>query len=64
MTLYWNHKPVFPVCNPQKECDNHFVFILSALDRPEETCSPPPQQVESKNITEEDLEDWLDSMIS
>lgn len=36
----------------------------NALDRPEETCSPPPQQVESKNITEEDLEDWLDSMIS
>ncbi|XP_066492509.1 cell death regulator Aven isoform X2 [Tiliqua scincoides] len=36
-----------------------------ALDKTEEKCSSPPlQQVASKTITEEDLEDWLDSMIS
>lgn len=39
--------------------------VLSDLDRTEEKCpASQQQQVSSKNVTEEDLEDWLDSMIS
>ncbi|KAJ6667336.1 hypothetical protein lerEdw1_017314 [Lerista edwardsae] len=39
--------------------------VLSELDRTEEKCSASQkQQVSHKNVTEEDLEDWLDSMIS
>ncbi|KAM6255509.1 cell death regulator Aven isoform 1-T1 [Spheniscus humboldti] len=35
------------------------------LDMPEEkSTASPPQQSTSKNVTEEELEDWLDSMIS
>ncbi|XP_053136511.1 cell death regulator Aven isoform X2 [Hemicordylus capensis] len=39
--------------------------VLSELGGTEESCSTSQkEEVTSKNITEEDLEDWLDSMIS
>ncbi|XP_062973804.1 cell death regulator Aven [Elgaria multicarinata webbii] len=51
--------------NATSEDDLQMPHEENELDGTEEICSASQQQeVTSKNITEEDLEDWLDSMIS
>jgi len=60
----WDKEMIWNWCQIFKSVLSTFLAPLK-LDVPEEkSTASQQQQTTSKNVTEEELEDWLDSMIS